>query len=484
MILLFLYQEIERYSMADLQILKQKSILDVAQSLGIEVYRDTSTTYKSKEHDSLTFFIKTNTFKWFSRDEGGDVIDLVQIVKEASFREAIHYLETGEFPRVFLKEGVKQPFRYILEPYEEPFVEAVHYLQEERGLSDETIRDFRQAGVLAQAKKKAPDGYLESVLVFKSLDKTGRIVGATLQGILPNKERYEKKGYLKQILHNSDGLSGMSFDVGVPKRLVFAESPIDLMSYYESNRERLSDVRLVSMDGLKEATISCYMMELLADLKGYSDYQTDPKTVSKGLEALAQTTTFFQREDNQNFITLAVDNDAAGREFIAKLGEKGIVVKSDLPPLGTGRSKMDWNDYLKEQKYQKSKNALSPMTQKLAIDPSLDEVIASATMEQQEHQYRHIPEKEQYYANQIDREKFTFLLSHHQDFSIYNQYATRSDYENEMMTVGYLYLRHEGDLTKMAEESFERDLLDKKSEFFQRYYQDILRPEMDHSPAL
>ncbi len=57
-------------------------------------------------------------------------------------------------------------------------------------------------------------------------------------------------------MKNSDGLAGFSLDVGKPNRLVFAESPIDLMSYYQANKEHLKDVRLVAMDGLKRPLLA------------------------------------------------------------------------------------------------------------------------------------------------------------------------------------------------------------------------------------
>jgi hypothetical protein len=53
-----------------------------------------------------------------------------------------------------------------------------------------------------------------------------------------------------------DGSTGLNIDVGTPERLIFLEAPIDLMSYYELNKNRLENVRLVSMDGLKDTTIS------------------------------------------------------------------------------------------------------------------------------------------------------------------------------------------------------------------------------------
>ncbi|MGT2754553.1 PBECR4 domain-containing protein [Streptococcus ovis] len=330
---------------------KNRDILEVAEALGMEMKRNSTHEYYWTEHDSLKVNTRKNTFRWYSRtDVFGDPVDLVQAVKEVSFKEAIHFLETGEFKEATIDTRPREEFSYYLGRYEEPFIAADNYLQTVRGLSADTINFFGQQGVLAQAKKKAKDGSLESVVVFKSLDKKGNVIGASLQGIEPRPELYERKGYLKQILAHSDGLSGLSVDIGTPKRLVFAEAPIDLMSYYEANKDRLSDVRLVSMDGLKIGTISRYTMELLAELQGKTDYQSDLNKVGEALEALVSTTTFFKDGKNADLIALAVDNDEAGREFIADLEEKGIPIQSDLPPLSPGQEKTDWNDYLKEQK--------------------------------------------------------------------------------------------------------------------------------------
>ncbi|HFI0535163.1 TPA: hypothetical protein ACGO1N_001939 [Streptococcus suis] len=329
---------------------KAMSILDVARSLGMELEQNSNQEWYWVEHDSFKINTRKNRFDWYSRGIGGDTINLVETIKEVDYKQAMHYLRTGEFPKAELNQQPKEPFSYTLGRFEQAFVEAHDYLKEVRGLSDDTINFFGQAGVLAQANKKAPDDYLEPVVVFKSLDKDKRIIGASLQGIVPNKERYEGKGYLKQTAYNSDGLSGMNVDIGTPKRLVFAEAPIDLMSYYEANKDNLSDVRLVAMDGLKAGTVSRYTMELLAELQGKSDYKPDLNKVEEALEKLVKVTTFFQDGKNSDLITLAVDNDKAGRDFIERLQAKGIPVKADLPPLPEGATKMDWNDHLKSQK--------------------------------------------------------------------------------------------------------------------------------------
>ncbi|MBY5035333.1 toprim domain-containing protein [Streptococcus gallolyticus] len=326
-----------------------RDILEVAEALGMEMKRISTHEYYWTEHDSLKINTRKNSFRWYSRtDTYGNPINLVQAVKEVKFKEALHFLETGEFKEASQELAPREEFKYYLEKYEQSFNKAYDYLRKTRGLDEDTIRFFGQQGVLAQANKKAKDGSFESVLVFKSLDRDGNVIGASLQGIKPRPDLYEKKGYLKQLMANSDGMSGLSVDIGTPKRLVFAEAPIDLMSYYELNKDVLSDVRLVAMDGLREATISRYFVELLAELNGHDDYQIDRAKVGNMLAGYA-VSSFFDKEENQNLITLAVDNDEAGKRFIEELKEKGIVVQSALPPTGK-----DWNEHLVNMKKQES----------------------------------------------------------------------------------------------------------------------------------
>ena len=166
-----------------------------------------------------------------------------------------------------------------------------------------------------------------------------------MQGIIENRVQHPERGRLKQIMKNSDGLLGFSVDVGTPNRLVFAESPIDLMSYYELHKDTLQNVRLVAMDGVKEGIISRRFMELYAEMNG-KEYKAD-KTSSKALEAVVRTTDFFKEDNHQNMITLAVDNDPAGHNFITNFLKKEIPVQIDIPPiLYRNQDKADWNDYL------------------------------------------------------------------------------------------------------------------------------------------
>lgn len=335
---------------------KSLDILEVARSLGMEMKRKSHREYYWAEHDSFKIDTVKNTWHWYSQNFRGDTINLVQQMRNVSYKEAMVFLETGSFPEAKPVEEERKPFNYTLAPYEQPFVEARAYLKEIRGLSDDTIDFFLEKGVLAQAKRKDKEGVLEDVLVFKYLDRNQQLVGASLQGLVPDQERHPGKGYLKQIMYQSEAISGLNVSIGSPERLIVTEAPIDLMSYYELHKGELNDVRLVAMEGLKEGVLSHYVLEILQergeiamDERDYTKASELTRT-SKFLSVAAETSTLFQDHKYDDLITLAVDHDKAGTDFITKLREKKIPVIDARPPKREGQEKTDWNEILKQTK--------------------------------------------------------------------------------------------------------------------------------------
>ena len=335
---------------------KSLDILEVARSLGMEMKRKSHQEYYWAEHDSFKIDTVKNTWHWYSQNLFGDTINLVQQMQNVSYKEAMVFLETGSFPEAKPVEEERKPFNYTLAPYEQPFVEARSYLKEIRGLFDDTIDFFMEKGVLAQAKRKDKDGVIEDVLVFKYLDRNQQLVGASLQGLVPDQERHPGKGYLKQTMYQSEGISGLNVSIGSPKRLIVAEAPIDLMSYYELHKDELNDVRLVAMEGLKEGVLSHYVLEMLQergdipmDERDYTKSSELTRT-SRFLSVAAETSTLFQDHKYDDLITLAVDHDKAGTDFITKLREKKIPVIDARPPQREGQKKTDWNEILKQKK--------------------------------------------------------------------------------------------------------------------------------------
>lgn len=325
---------------------KERSIVEVAESLGMELVKS-GAEYRWKEHDSMVITPRTNLWHWFSQDKGGDTIELVRTINNISFNQAIDYLNDGDYSEGTLQHNdAPQAFKNYLAPYEQPFVEGRSYLKEVRGLSDETIDFFLDQTVITQANAKIGDT-IEPVIVFKTIDHKGGMIGGNLQGIVENRERYDKHGYFKGIMRNSNGNNGLSVDIGSPERLVFAESPIDLMSYYELHKDQLENVRLVSMDGLKDGVIGTNLARL--ESEGRNVYMRD-EDWDRDLLKKSVDDGYFNNGKHADIITLAVDNDQAGHNFIQSLEDKGVVVVADLPAEKDGFDKQDWNDALKEQK--------------------------------------------------------------------------------------------------------------------------------------
>ena len=343
---------------------RSRDILDVANELQMELVRS-GRDYRWKEHDSLVISPDKNLWKWFSRNTGGDSIALVETIKEVDFNQSVDFLNDGNFKEFQMVERPQEDFKYYLEKYEQPFSDGRDYLRNKRGLSDETIDYFLEQGVLAQANAKLDyfaegnsvnsTNAIEPVIVFKSLSSSGEVVGASLQGIQENWEKWPKHGYAKVIMKNSDPMTGIHVDIGSPKRLIFTESPIDLMSYYELHKDSLQDVRLVSMDGLKESTIGRHLSQIKAEMSGKALIWT-PEQLADGLQ-VAIDHHFFENEENADLITLALDNDNAGRTFIQELEAKGAVINSDLPELRPRQDKTDWNDVLKNRQEDKTDNS-------------------------------------------------------------------------------------------------------------------------------
>ena len=343
---------------------RSRDILDVANELQMELVRS-GRNYRWKEHDSLVISPDKNLWKWFSRNTGGDSISLVETIKEVDFNQSVDFLNDGNFKEFQMVERPQEDFKYYLEKYEQPFSAGRDYLRNQRGLSDETIDYFLEQGVLAQANAKldyfaegtggVTTNAIEPVIVFKSLSSSGEVVGASLQGIQENWEKWPKHGYAKVIMKNSDPMTGIHVDIGSPKRLIFTESPIDLMSYYELHKDSLQDVRLVSMDGLKESTIGRHLSQIKAEMSGKALIWT-PEQLADGLQ-VAIDHHFFEDGKNADLITLALDNDNAGRTFIQELEAKGAVINSDLPELRPGQDKTDWNDVLKNRQEDKTDNS-------------------------------------------------------------------------------------------------------------------------------
>lgn len=332
-----------------LHVAKNRNILDVAQALGMNLEKRGG-TYVWSEHDSLVIFPKKNNFKWFSQDVGGDPITLVEQVKNVDFKEALNFLNDPSltsFDATKVKSENK-PFRYFLKEHQNKTL-AKDFLVKVRGLHPKTVDFFMDKGVIAQSTRyHKVDQSSEPVVIFKSFNaQTKDLIGATLQGIDENWGKYPKKGRLKEILANSNGDFGVHVDVGTPKKLIFFESAIDMMSYYELKKPQINDARLVAMNGLNQRVISNHLKDILAP--------TSTIEGEKYLELFNNQLTSQSKQQLKDKLGLeliiAVDNDQKGKDFIRKLSKfDKIPFRSDLPVAYFNESKMDWNERLIQDK--------------------------------------------------------------------------------------------------------------------------------------
>ena len=253
-----------------------------------------------------------------------DVFELVMKMRDVPYRDAYQFVKTGDFKQLEIKHDPKEPFEYKLKPFEDAtFSEARAYLKNERQLSDETIDFFIDKEVLVQATRRtnvsdvtelAGDYYYDPVVAFKVLDRDKTVIGTSLVGI-GDKAVYSLPGTpvrRKQIGWNSDGLGGLNVSIGTPNRIVIVEAPIDLMSYYELHKDNLQDVTLVALDGsgTKMSTVKRYVLDLVSN--GHWSQSLDRSGLATAFDMVLENTDLFKKRDN--LITVAVDNDEAGKK--------------------------------------------------------------------------------------------------------------------------------------------------------------------------
>lgn len=346
---------------------KNKDIFAVAQQLGMKVQRDGSAEWDG--HTTFWLDRKKNRFQWYSQGLWGDPTTLVSVIQfgarsvedyKTNYTKSIAYLTNTEVPQFDQSKIPKAaPFKYYLKDAASMQL-ARDYLIKERELSPETVQFFEEKGVLTQSvwKNRLDDDstFTEPVVVFKHFDGNNKMIGGSVQGIEyhPDIHTDHKSGHLKRVIKNSGAYSGLAVDIGQPRRIVVCEAPIDLLSYYELNKETLKDVKLISSDGYKPHVLSRYV----AEMYGNPDFTLSEKEkfLAK-FDKLSKTMSGYP----ENLITFAYDNDEAGRGFIdqfkAQYSNAEAYTAIDLPPLKLGANKADWNDELQTIKKEAQQKA-------------------------------------------------------------------------------------------------------------------------------
>lgn len=302
---------------------KEIDLLDFAQSQGFHFKKDGRKTYRSEEHSSLLIDVEKNLFNWNSRSIHGNILQFAEhLCGIKNFDEALLTITNQDLKKFEFKERPKIPYVYDYTKESQSFAKAKNYLVNERKIDERLVDVLNHLGYIKQDNRG-------NVLFLWKVDN--KIVGASEQGTVKS-DRYPR-GSWKSIQANSSGDEGFSFTIGTPKHLKFFESSIDLLSYCSLHSEQ-KDTRYISFEGLKDSVFESNLKRAVNDLRKLPG------------------------ENKVESISLCVDNDKAGKEFLEKINKKyeWLDLKSELPVKPKEKNnldKWDWNDALKYQDTQK-----------------------------------------------------------------------------------------------------------------------------------
>ncbi|MBC2373614.1 DUF3991 domain-containing protein [Listeria booriae] len=244
-----------RVSKEEIEKASQVDIINYLESIGENVIQQSANHYCLDRHDSLVVNTKINKYTWYSQPESekmknGNVINLVQILYGRSFVEAVKELNDPAFIRVDVterKQQPKQPFVYKAGIESNDRSAIREYLIEERAIDPDIVEQLIEKNLVRQS--------LDKDVIFL-WNREGKIAGADIQGTKKDLQQYKKRGTKKRILANSTSNYGFNITLGKPTKMYCFESPIDLISFWSLNKEKLNHARLVSLSGTKPQAVA------------------------------------------------------------------------------------------------------------------------------------------------------------------------------------------------------------------------------------
>lgn len=292
--------------------LKNISIVDFCEKNGIELSGNGN--WKSLvEHNSCVIDVNNNSFVWNSKQKSGDIINFVEEYYNVDFKEATQilgakkdapYLTKTYQDEVTIPKELKDISLLQNDLQEQNNMKHIYaYLNKTRKIDYSIIQEFVNKKLIAED--------INRNLIFKTFDKENKEKLIAL-----SKKGTSVKPY-QFISPHSENVGFRFATTDIVKTLYVYEAPIDLMSHYEMNKEKLikDSALLVAMTGLKSNAV-------LNNIKEY-----DPEKV-----------------------VFCVDNDDAGKHFIEKM--RSIIpenLKDKMEILVP--EKKDWNEDIKEKKY-------------------------------------------------------------------------------------------------------------------------------------
>lgn len=224
--------------------------------------------YVSKEHSSL--YIYENKFVWYSKDKKGNSVDFLQLFYGMDFKTAVSKL-TGQQHKLIGNE------RRVLA-----------YLCKKRGIKSDIVIPLINRGLISQDSRGNCN--------FLIRDWDEQPIGFEIVGTGDTR--------FKQITTHSS--YGFHLTFGNVNDVLFFESAIDLLSFYQIYQNKITHHALVSMGGLNPSFIN-EVISLSSNLR----------------------------------IWLCVDNDQAGFNFINNIKSSFHSAQVLIP-----KNFKDWNELL------------------------------------------------------------------------------------------------------------------------------------------
>ena len=288
------------------------NIKDILEYSGIDIVKHGNKYHRLREHDSLVF--RGTRFYWNSKGMSGNVFDLFKNVYNYDFyktkkiiNDFIIDIKNKKFIPGKDNNIVSTDKKTVGNNIKKDNNKIFEYLVEKRGIEREIVEEL--------INNKTVEIDYRNNIHFNIQDKNGEKDGYDYIGTY---------GEIKYRGNTSEKKSGFNLRnnlVDSPKELYIFESPIDLISFLEMNREKLAkehgtlSYRVLSLSGLRKDILSNYI------------------------------------DENIKKLNICVDNDEAGNRFCQEIEKEYETLKINrIVP----KSK-DWNDDLKELK-NKEKN--------------------------------------------------------------------------------------------------------------------------------
>src|SRR5699024_4759230 len=249
----------------DIEKARLVSIIDYVDKTGMGELTQNGKYYRLHYagHDSIVIDSEKNRFYHNSTSEKGDVIYFLKYFEGKSFVEAVSKLSEGNYEdTVFNNIKNTQP----KEPFKLPDYLTIErdkideYLTNERCISKSTVDYFYRKGMIKQ-------------------DKIGQVYflwkpsGTIDLGVVGGSKINVENGF-KGILNNSEENFGFNILIGdAPESHFYFESAIDLISFYDLNKDRINNARLCSLEGVKVQTLYNFIAN------SFKHYQVKPSDV-------------------------------------------------------------------------------------------------------------------------------------------------------------------------------------------------------------